>query len=69
MAERLCKHGPCGCGPAPEQPYCAASCQRADREGAPGDPVTRRKAACRCGHPECNPDNAARFASEEAPVP
>jgi hypothetical protein len=69
MAERLCNHEPCGCEPAPGVNYCDLFCERADRDDAFEDPPDRTRAECRCGHARCHPDNAARFASEAAPVP
>lgn len=69
MPERLCRHEPCGCEPAPTSPYCAPHCEqaaaRAEQVRGRGDRPDR----CECGHPACNPKEAERFSSGEAPVP
>ena len=62
MAERLCSHQPCGCQPEPGADYCGSHCADAPHSLAPG-------ARCKCGHPECRPDNARLYDPAEGASP
>ena len=54
MAERLCAHETCACPPGPGSDFCSPMCATAER----GEPLEgRSRAACRCGHDTCRPEN------------
>lgn len=59
MSERMCRHEPCPCQPAPDSAWCSEVCRNAAKRSPPPDED------CDCGHPECRPENVP----EDTPAP
>jgi hypothetical protein len=59
MSERMCRHEPCHCQPAPGSAWCSDVCHSATARSRPTDED------CACGHPECRPENV----TEDTPAP
>jgi len=61
VAERLCRHEPCGCTPSPGDEFCDPRCATASVESGHTE--------CVCEHPECRPAQAKAFDPHEPASP